>query len=137
MFHDDESNDLRSTLPDPLRPADGALITEPNLWWEQRRPELLGLFERFLYGQMPGPPPALSFERTGLDTRALGGTATRKEVVVAFTDGQDGPRMHILLYLPNRRVGPAPLFLGLNFLGNQAIHSDPGIALTSQWVPNR
>jgi hypothetical protein len=136
MTHD-EANDLLATLPDPLLSSDGTPISEPRLWWEQRRPEILGLFERFVYGRTPRAHPRVSFDRTSIDTQALNGTATRKAVSVVFGDSQEGPRMEILIYLPNRRDGPVPLFLGLNFLGNQAIHSDPGIAITSQWVPNR
>jgi hypothetical protein len=136
MIHDG-SEELLATLPETLQRPDGTRISEPRLWWEQRRPEILGLFERFVYGKTPGAPPTTRFERTSLATEALGGAATRTEVSVHVTERQDGPRMDILLYLPNRRAGPAPLFLGLNFLGNQAIHADPGITLTSQWLPNR
>jgi (4-O-methyl)-D-glucuronate---lignin esterase len=35
--------------------------------------------------------------------------------------------------VPNQRTGPAPAFLGLNFRGNQAVHPDPGIALSAAW----
>jgi hypothetical protein len=41
--------------------------------------------------------------------------------------------MDLLLYVPNGRSQPAPLFVGLNFRGNHAIHHDPAIALPTVW----
>ena len=71
-----------------------------------------------------------------LDATALGGAATRIEVRLLFGHGGQ-PSMDLLLYLPNRRTQPAPLFLGLNFHGNHAIHPDPTITVSSQWMPVR
>src|SRR5262245_24198011 len=43
--------------------------------------------------------------------------------------------MDLLIYLPNGVGGPVPAFLGLNFRGNHTVHSDPGITLSTQWMP--
>jgi hypothetical protein len=42
--------------------------------------------------------------------------------------------MHLLVYLPNQRNGRVPVFLGLNFHGNQAISADPGIQVSTAWM---
>jgi len=44
--------------------------------------------------------------------------------------------MDLLLYIPKAAGGSnrVPVFLGLNFAGNHAIHSDPGITLSGQWM---
>jgi hypothetical protein len=64
----------------------------------------------------------------------LEGRATRKEVSVYFAGESDGPRMDVLIYLPNDTEGPVPLFVGLNFYGNHTIHADPAITLSQQWM---
>jgi hypothetical protein len=124
------------TLPDPLVLADGTRVTGATTWTAQRRPEILQLFEHHVYGKMPGEPEKMRFEVTSVDPGALDGRATRKEVSVYFTGGKDGPRMDILIYLPRRRLKPAPAFIGLNFFGNHTIHHDPGISLSKQWMPD-
>jgi len=121
-------------LPDPLVCLDGTAVSSAQTWIQRRRPEILNLFERHVYGRSPGRPPVLAFEST-VDPEAVGGTAVRKQVVVRFSERDEGPRMDILIYLPNPGSGPVPLFVGLNFHGNHTVHPDPAIWLPRGWVP--
>ena len=130
----DESKVPPYTLPDPLVLSDGGKVTDAKSWSEKRRPEILRLFETHMYGRSPGRPEDMIFEVTSEDRSALGGKATRKEVSVYFTGQKDGPKMDILIYLPNEAKKPVPVFLGLNFKGNHAIHPDPGITLSRAWM---
>lgn len=133
----DEAKVPPYTLPDPLVANGGEPVTTPEQWREQRRPEILKLFETNVYGRMPGRLAGQRFEVKSLDPQALGGKATRKQISIHFTDRPDGPRLDLLLYLPNQRTNRAAVFLGLNFFGNHAIHKDPGIELSKQWMrPN-
>jgi hypothetical protein len=131
----DESNVPAYTLPDPLVLANGTPVTDAGAWVTQRRPEIMALFERHVYGKMPGRLKDTTHEVTSVDHAALGGQATRKEVSIHFADAEGGPRMDVLIYLPKDRSGPVPAFVGLNFWGNHTIHGDPGITLSGQWVP--
>ena len=123
-------------LPDPLRFENGKPVTDA-VAWRKRRSEILQLFEQHVYGKMPGAPEGMRFAVRSVDTDALNGRATRKEIVVHFTEQDDGPHMDLLIYLPNNRPGPAPTFLGLNFHGNHAVHPDPGITLSTHWMRDR
>jgi len=130
----DEAKVPEYTLPDPLVMANGDKVTDAQTWYGKRRPEILKLFETHVYGRSPGRPEEMTFDVTSCDDRALGGQATRKEVSVWFTGRKDGPKMDILLYLPNEAKKPVPTFVGLNFYGNHSIHPDPGITLSKQWM---
>jgi hypothetical protein len=130
----DESKVPSYTLPDPLVLANGTKVADTTTWHNQRRPEILELFRTHVYGRSPGRPAGMTFELTSQIRDALGGSATRKEVAVYFTGKKDGPRMDILIYLPNSVKQPVPAFVGLNFGGNHAIHADPGITLSRRWM---
>jgi hypothetical protein len=123
-------------LPDPLISNAGRRIDDPAVWAAVRRREILELFSEHVYGRMPGKPQTMIFDLTSLDNRALGGAATRKQIRGRFGSGAATAQMDILVYLPNEAAGPAPLFVGLNFLGNHTIHKDPDIVLSSQWMPD-
>lgn len=132
----DESRVPPYSLPDPLRMSDGAPVRDEQTWWAQRRPELLGLFAEHVYGATPAQLPPVRFDLQHSDASALGGIATRKEVLGTFGAGDRAVTMRILLFLPNGAQRPAPLFVGLNFMGNHAIHPDPGITLSTSWMPD-
>ncbi len=121
------------TLPDPLITNDGRHVDNPRQW-RQRREEILRLFENQVYGRTPRPVSSIDFAETGRDEKALGGLATRREISIFLTGKKAGPQMRLLLYVPNRKMQPAPVFLGLNFNGNHGVHNDPGIALAQGWM---
>ena len=129
----DEARAGHYTLPDPLVMQDGRPVTSAKMWQAERRPELLKLFEDNIFGVSPAAPKHMRFDITDNDTKALGGLATRKQITI-YLDGRDqGPQMRVLLYLPNG-VKTAPVFVGLNFHGNQAINPDPAIDITTTWL---
>jgi hypothetical protein len=129
----DESQVPVYTLPDLLKANSGKWIKTKRDWEKTRRPELLKLFSENVYGKTPTAKIPLFFVQRSVDRSALGGTAVRKEVTVFF--GVDKTRsMELLLYFPRHVKGPVPVFLGLNFAGNQVVNADPGITVTRRWV---
>jgi hypothetical protein len=125
----DESKVGQYTLPDPLKMENRQPVADAKTWREKRRPELLHLFETHVYGRPPEKPADLSFEKTSEDKNALGGIATRREISIYLKKDHTGPRLDLLVYIPNAATHPVPAFLGLNFEGNHTVSTDPGIAL--------
>ena len=122
-------------LPNPLLGLNGQLVTDTDQW-PQQQAYLQDLLAHFEYGHAPAPPAHSSFQVIREDRLALDGKATKKEIRVHF--GPVGtPSFDLLLYTPNHRAEPAPVFLGLNFHGNQTVVHDHEVTLTSSWVPTR
>lgn len=128
---------VMNAISNPLRLDNGKLVKTKMDWFTKRRPELLDFFTTEVYGQSPGVPPKMKFEITDLDSTVFGGLATRKQVTVLFEGKEDGQKMSILMYTPNTVKVGAPLFIGLNFSGNQVISSDEAIEITTAWVNNK
>jgi len=139
-FNYDEAKVPAYTLPDPLVLNQGTRVRDANAWTTQRRPELLELFSREVYGRTPaGRPEKMHWAVTSVDQAALGGKAVRKEVTIWFSEKKDGPKMHVLIYQPVANAstrGPWPAFLGYNFYGNSSVHSDPDISPSTAWMRN-
>jgi len=129
----DEKKIPRYTLPDPLKMVNGTIVTCPDEWWEKRRPEIVRLFQEYIYGRSPQYYKARQSYHLSCDPNALSGLATRKKLTIFLTDQSEGHHIHLLLYVPNHAYKPVPTFLGLNFYGNHTIHPDTGISITRQW----
>ena len=122
-------------LPNALTLENGKKIITEKEWWKLRRPEILLFFQNEVYGKTPTKRLGVSYKISSIDKNALGGKATRKEIRVTFRNGRKSLSMDILLYIPNaaQRV---PLFLGMNFDGNQSVSNDSTISITNSWVDN-
>jgi alpha-N-arabinofuranosidase len=127
-----------SVVPDLLTMRNGTPVTEPQQWWKYRRPEIVELLESQQYGRFPNGKAAnkivAKFRLDSLDRKALGGKAIRKQVTISFPAVKDSPKLHLLLYVPAKTMGPVPAILGLNFNGNQTVDADPGIYLPDVWT---
>ncbi|MFM7806070.1 MAG: hypothetical protein ACKPGK_16455, partial [Verrucomicrobiota bacterium] len=62
-------------LPPVLVSAEGRPITDPQDWFQNRRPQLIALFGNLLYGVVPSPevPVRTATELLKPDRRFLGG----------------------------------------------------------------
>src|SRR4051794_36179199 len=46
-------------LPDPLILKSGKKVTSAEVWWKQRRPQIVEDFDREVYGRVPKDTPAV------------------------------------------------------------------------------
>jgi hypothetical protein len=118
----------RPELPDPLVMLNGERVTTKEQWFDRRRPELKNLFQHYMYGYFPPKPEKVVGTVEREDRQALGGKATLREISVRVGP-PEVPAINLLLVVPNNRKGPAPVFVGLNFVGNHALLTDPAVRL--------
>ncbi len=131
--NEDESKVPEYTLPHVLVSSAGKPVRSVGEWERVRRPEIMELFESEVYGRTPKEKVPVSYHVKSIEENALNGKATRKEVRIQFPQDK---WMDLLLYTPNGASGPVPVFLGLNFLGNQSLETDPSIPMTTSWQRN-
>lgn len=128
-WNTDEKKVQRFQLP-PLSPA------SQEVWENEERPRLLRTFKDIMYGEMPPGPDSLQFEVLNEKPDALDGLAIRREYRI-HCRMQNG-RKHffdMLLYVPKQRK-PAPVFVGLNFRGNQYSSPENDVLLTGSLQQN-
>ncbi len=128
----DESKVAPYTLPEVLKTATGKTIRNKKDWESLRRPEILEIFSREVFGRTPQQALPVTYTLISENKTALGGKATRKEIKACFSSSGEHC-VSILMYVPNT-PRPAPVFLGLNFEGNHEVYADTGIQLNTRWM---
>lgn len=129
----DESKVPSYTLPDVLKTATNAKVSNKATWEKVRRPEIIKLFEDNVYGQMPKAYDRLSASVKTKNATAMGGKATLKEVLIEVVHNRKPVRINLVLFVPNNRPGPAPVFLLINNRGRD--NTDPTRAHKSDFWP--
>lgn len=122
------------TLPEMLISNQGQKIETSKDWINIRRPEIIKLFEEHVYGRFPEVNLEVKFETLTTDSNALCGKAIQKNIAVYFIKNSDTIQMDLLIFIPANATKPVPLFLGINFYGNQSIHTDSNIPITRSYV---
>ncbi len=129
----DESLVPAYVLPELLRAEDGELIDTPALWEAKRRPELLALFRRYVYGDFSA---TVSVEKRVVVDGLLtcGGLVRQSELDVCLRNEKGACTVRVLVFEPSQGDAPFPAFLGLNLFGNQTVQPDSRIRLAQGWA---
>lgn len=121
------------TLPDVLTSDDGSKIESPDQWIKIRRPEILELFRRNVYGRAPNTTYLKSYKVVNEDSNAMNGDATLKQIDITITAEGKSLVIHLTLFVPNRVKKPVPAFLLINNRGTA--NTDPTRKVKSEFWP--
>jgi hypothetical protein len=102
-------------VPDPLTANDGLKVTTAKLWWDQRRPELVELLSKYVYGRLPTHVPTVNWTVTAADHEMIGFTPVIAKDIVGQVDNSFYPaisvRIHMTLVTPASAKGPVPVLM--------------------------
>ncbi|HZP04425.1 MAG TPA: acetylxylan esterase [Terracidiphilus sp.] len=102
-------------IPDPLTLNDGRKVTTPETWWNQRRPELVEMFSKYVYGRVPDHVPSVKWTVTAVDHEMIGFTPVIAKDVIGEVDNSAYPaisvRIHMTVVTPARANGPVPVLM--------------------------
>jgi hypothetical protein len=99
------------SLPDVLKSNDGTKIKTESQWKNIRRPEIVELFRKNMFGRVPETPYKEEFNVISTNKNALKGIATQKQVEITIHRGDKSLLIHLTLLTPNGKSQPVPAFL--------------------------
>jgi len=117
-------------LPDPLTLNDGGKVTTPQMWWEKRRPEIVAMYEKDVYGRIPREVPTVKWSVTAVDHEMIGFTPVIAKDLVGEADNSSYPaisvKIHMTLVTPANAKGPVPVLVMFGRVGFPAPHEPSG-----------
>ena len=102
-------------LPDVLTLNNGKKVTSANVWWKQRRPEIIEAFEREMYGRLPKEIPSVTWKVKITDREFVGRTPVIAKQLIGHVDNSQYPFIDVdiqmMLVLPVNVKGPVPVLI--------------------------
>ncbi len=102
-------------LPDALTLKNGRRVTTAEMWWRERRPEIVEDFEREVLGRVPKNAPRVTWEVTKTVNASVGGRAVVGKLLAGRVDNSAYPALTVeiqmTLVLPADAKGPVPVMM--------------------------
>src|ERR1700757_2624674 len=72
--YDESKANPYPNISDPLTMNDGRKVTTPEMWWKERRPEIVEMYSKYVYGRVPEHMPGVRWTVTATDREMIGFT---------------------------------------------------------------
>ena len=117
-------------LPDALTLNNGQKVTTAKMWWEERRPEIVEMFEKYVYGRIPANVPKVIWSVTAVDHEMIGFTSVIAKDLIGQVDNSSYPaisvEIHMTLVTPANASGPVPVLMMFGRAGFPAPNEPSG-----------
>ena len=115
-------------LPDPLTLKNGRKVTSAEIWWTQRRPEIVEDFDREVLGRVPKNVPNVAWRVSRTADFEVGGRAAIGKELIGTVDNSAHPditvEIQMTLVTPARATRPVPVMM--MFGGRSGMPPAPG-----------
>jgi hypothetical protein len=102
-------------LPDLLTLKNGKKVTTPEIWWKQRRPEIVEDMEKEVYGRLPKKIPAVKWTVDISEREMVGFIPVIAKKLTGHVDNSEYPLIDVnismVLVLPANAKGPVPVLM--------------------------
>jgi hypothetical protein len=113
--YDESKANPYPVLPDPLILNNGKKVTTPEIWWKQRRPEIVEDMEREVYGRLPKNIPKVTWKVVVSEREFVGRTPVIARQVVGHVDNSEYPlidvNINMTVVTPADAKGKVPLLM--------------------------
>lgn len=117
--YDESKADVYPNIPDPLRMTNGKRVTTAKMWWSQRRPQIVELFDREIYGRTPKDLPSVKWEVVSTVHENNGDVPVITKTLVGHVNNSADPNITVNIDLtlstPADAKGPVPVIIELGF----------------------
>ena len=117
--YDESKANVYPKLPDPLLLKNGERVTSPQMWFDQRRPEIVADFEREILGRAPANLPAVEWKVANIRPERCGSVDVIVKRLSGRVDNSAYPQIpvviDIVLVTPEKAHGPVPVIMELAF----------------------
>ncbi|HEV2395974.1 MAG TPA: acetylxylan esterase [Candidatus Sulfotelmatobacter sp.] len=86
-------------IPDPLTLNDGQKVATPEMWWKKRRPEIVEMFEKYVYGRVPANVPKVTWSVTATDHEMIGFTPVIAKDLIGTADNSAYPGIRVKIHM--------------------------------------
>ena len=102
-------------LPDALTLKNGKKVASAEMWWKQRRPEIVEDFGREVVGRVPKDVPTVTWSTTNSETAIIASHPVIKQQLVGHVDNSSYPLISVdiqmLLVKPTDAAAPVPMMM--------------------------
>ena len=106
-------------LPELMTLKDGTKVTTADIWWKQRRPEIVEDFEREVLGRIPENVPAIQWKVVKTIDKKLGATEVIEKRIVGRADNSKCPEINVNIMMsvivPKEAAKPLPALMQFGF----------------------
>ena len=114
--------------PDALTLKNGQKVTTAEMWWQQRRPEIVEDFEREVIGRIPAHVPKVTWEVTQTVNTTVGDLPVIARQVIGHVDNSGYPQISVNIKMavvtPAHATTPVPVLMMFGW-GNMPDEATP------------